>query len=246
MSSLKEKHDQVENFKLNWKRISPKNGQSHTLTNGGKTFHWCQRCGEGRGLWVNHRPEEHRENENEQTQGLLKATVNTSTPQKQTANDLSSPNHINIRDRNFAACGALNIPFPKRHLVFCVIGPKGKTSQDLRRKIGCWFTLIGDDQWSQIRVYGDDRQSVADGLKYLNEYIYDTMKSSRQDWNVDEIFKESFYDFDILKNGASADSNSEKRDNEGYIFTKKRKAWKVVIPRIDKSVLRGAFDYNVE
>jgi hypothetical protein len=245
-TSLKNKGDEVETFKLHWKRIPPKHGQSHIRMNGGKTFYWCQLCSEGRGLWVNHKPEEHRDMEYEHNQGLLQATAEMSTPLESMTHHSTSPYHAIAPNRKFAACGALNIPLPARDLGHFVIGRKGMHSQALKRKIQCWLTLIGDDQWSQIRVYGDNQQLVNDGLKYLNGYIHNSIGKMRPDLNADEILRDTFYDYNILKDHVKVDTKSlyrAKEENGHDLGTKKRTVWIVVLPRVDTTILLGMFSF---
>jgi hypothetical protein len=245
----KDKADEVEAFKLHWKRIPPKHGQSHILMNGGKTFYWCQLCSEGRGLWVNHKPEEHRDMEYEHNQGLLQATAEKSTPLESMIHPSTSPYHA-IAPKQFGACGALNIPLPAGDLGKFVIGWKGVHSQALKRKIQCWLTLIGDDQWSQIRVYGDNQQLVNDGLKYLNGYIHDSIGKMRPDLNADEILRDAFYDYNILKDHVKVDTKSQyraKEENGHDLGTKKRTVWIVVLPRrIDTTILLGMCFFPLE
>jgi hypothetical protein len=43
-----------------WKKIAPKEGEPTTIVKNGKTYHWCTKCRNGKGMWALHTTEEHR------------------------------------------------------------------------------------------------------------------------------------------------------------------------------------------
>ena len=42
-----------------WKKIPPKDGEPDTMEKNGKTYHYCRKCRDGKGLWALHKTSEH-------------------------------------------------------------------------------------------------------------------------------------------------------------------------------------------
>ena len=43
-----------------WKKVGPKEGEPNTTTKNNKTYHWCKKCRNGKGMWALHQTEEHK------------------------------------------------------------------------------------------------------------------------------------------------------------------------------------------
>jgi hypothetical protein len=42
-----------------WKKIPPKDGEPDTIEKNGKTYHYCRKCRDGKGMWALHKTSEH-------------------------------------------------------------------------------------------------------------------------------------------------------------------------------------------
>ena len=45
-----------------WKKQSPKSGDSKSKEVDGRTYHFCSKCREGEGMWVLHKEADHKDN----------------------------------------------------------------------------------------------------------------------------------------------------------------------------------------
>jgi hypothetical protein len=43
-----------------WKKVAPQGDEPTTMIKNGKTYHWCTKCRNGKGMWALHKTEDHR------------------------------------------------------------------------------------------------------------------------------------------------------------------------------------------
>jgi hypothetical protein len=60
--SSEEKQKRYEDRIPAWKKVAPKDEEPTTMTKDGKTYFWCTKCRNGKGLWALHTTEQHSSN----------------------------------------------------------------------------------------------------------------------------------------------------------------------------------------
>jgi hypothetical protein len=91
-----ERQKKYEDRIPDWKKIAPKGDEPTTITKNGKTYHWCTKCRNGKGMWALHTTEEHRghskSNSGDQTKKKVsfKSDVSTDTTKSDANSDSKS------------------------------------------------------------------------------------------------------------------------------------------------------------